>query len=164
MTNHQPTMHQMINDNRQGKTKASSGANVPSSALLGVTQRKLDMMIFLILLIVTVSGFMALHWFEDCSPLHFVGFMASIFGATCLFIALIVLPISRMGTHSQIAKFNAIDSTVQAARMRGESIENAAMQLKVAEANQWMASSKYWNRTVFDIWIHDDVSELRAIK
>jgi len=96
--------------------------------------------------------------------LSLTGTMAAIVGGVGLFTALIFLPLSRMSTESHIAQFKAISSTIQGARSRGESIENAAIQIKVSGANEWLASAKYWNGTVFDVWIVDEVESLDEIQ
>jgi hypothetical protein len=83
-------------------------------------------------------------------------------GLFCL--ALISVPLNRMESHAQISQFRAVGHTVTQARRNGPELESAAMQLKVAEMNQWLARQQYWNDTVFDIWIVDEVSELEPIE
>jgi len=45
-----------------------------------------------------------------------------------------------------------------------ESIENAAIQIEIAKWNQWIAGKKYWNDTLFDIWIPDEIETIEFIR
>ena len=77
-----------------------------------------------------------------------------------LFVAVVFLPFSRMDVRASIAEFEAI----RASRAGGSEIEAAAWRMKVAESNAWLASTRYYNRTVFDIWIPDAVEDLEPIE
>lgn len=81
-----------------------------------------------------------------------------------LILTAIILPVNIMEINSAIKQFQAVEITVNTARMNGEKIENAAMQLEIIKANQWLAAMKYYNHTVFDIWIPDSVESLQQIK
>ena len=123
-------------------------------------------MIILLLCAVWVVGGVALcyryHW-PDITNGSIIGFVSTVVGGVCLLIALSVLPINIMGTKSEIAQFRALEATAQAGR-GGEPLEMAAYQMKVAEANQWLADKQYWNGTVFGLWVPDEVDNLTPIR
>ena len=92
-----------------------------------------------------------------------VGFFAALVGGACLLMGLVGVPLERMETHAEIAMFHALGATATAA-LGVEALEMAAYQMKVAEANQWLASTQYWNGTLFDLWIPDVVDDLEPIR
>ena len=116
------------------------------------------MTILLILLVLFVACFFYTYWYD--SDLAFVG---SVFSGVILFVALIALPVNRMAVQAKIAGFHALGATAITAREADSGMEMAAYQMKVAEANQWLAGIKYWNGTMFDIWTPDEVEDLEPI-
>lgn len=90
--------------------------------------------------------------------------MTILVGSAILVISLICIPLLRMDTTSDIQKFNAIQMTIDNARINNAKYETAAFQIKISEANQWLASTKYWNDSIFDIWIPDIIEDLQYIK
>ena len=88
-------------------------------------------------------------------------FMAS--SSIFLFVALILVPVAYYETHSEIHQFVSVQETAETMR-NSPTMENAAFQLKIAEMNQWLASTKYWNTTMFKLWIPNEVDKLTPIK
>jgi hypothetical protein len=80
-----------------------------------------------------------------------------------LLICSISIPVERCGFNSNIKKLQAFEMTLDNMRQK-ESIENAAIQMEVAKWNQWIAGKKYWNDTLFDIWIPDEIKTIEFIK
>lgn len=100
-----------------------------------------------------------------CDWRELAGIIFTATGGIPLFIALLAFPVEYLGTRGQIVEFHSLRATLEAARIRDpKSIENAAFQVKIADANQWLASKQYWNRTHFDIWIPDAVDTLQPIR
>lgn len=118
------------------------------------------MLILLALLILTAVGLLILRH-DDMSA---VGFFSAMLGGTLLIVALVMLPLSRMGTHAKVAEYRSVQETLATARADSDSIENAAFQLKVAELNQWRANVTYWRTTPFALWIPAAVDELEPIR
>lgn len=118
------------------------------------------MTILIVLAILTAVG----CWLANKHSTELLGIMVAALAGVLLFIALIGVPFNRMEVYSNIAEFQSVRATITAARSRGESLENAAMQLKVAETNAWLANAHYWNQTLFDIWIPDVVMHLEPIR
>ena len=63
--------------------------------------------------------------------------------AVMFIISSIGLVVGRIDNTSKIKGFNAVRETVMQARLNGINIENTALQLKIAEMNQWLMETKY---------------------
>lgn len=119
------------------------------------------MLILTTLFIITAIGMVMMHR-DDGS---FWGFMILTFGCVLLFISIIALPVGHMETKSKILTFQAVEYTLNNSRISTlPEIERAAIQNQVIEVNKWLASIKYYNTTMLDIWIPDEVDELQPIK
>ena len=95
-----------------------------------------------------------------------LGVIIIIISGVLLFVALFALPINYYDYNARIQQFNSTKMTLEIAR-KNESIsllELAAIQQKVIEMNQWLASAKYYNQTIFDIWIPNAIEKLEPIK
>ena len=88
----------------------------------------------------------------------------AIIGGFVLIVSLAGLPIDYYGTKVEIEQFNALKSTIEKSRDQGRTIENAAFMMKIASANQWLAKKQYWNNTIFDIYIPDEVEKLKPLE
>ena len=82
----------------------------------------------------------------------------------CLLVGLISLPISRMDTSAKIAEYKSVELTLEQARKDDNQMENVALQHKIIDSNKWLASQQYYNGTLFDIWIPDEILKLKPIK
>lgn len=111
----------------------------------------------LVALFLLVTG---LFYYTDNDLWMFPSFILGV----VILVFLICLPFSYYGTKGNIAEFNSVKETLKIARDRGESIENAALQMKVIDSNKWLASTKYWNSTLFDSFIPDEVERLEPIR
>ena len=85
-----------------------------------------------------------------------VGFVFLCFLAT--------VPINRIDTKASIAKFNATAMSLAEARKQGNVLENAAMQQKVIEQNQWLSEAQYYRSSFWWLWVPVDVNKLNPIK
>jgi len=84
------------------------------------------------------------------------------------FLALLALAIALilpfyMTISAEIEAFNATKVSLFNAREHKNDFEVAAVQLKVFEANQWLAKVKFYNKH-FSLWIPEKVMELEPIK
>jgi len=70
----------------------------------------------------------------------------------------------QLTVRGDIVGFKETKATVERARETGSWIERAALQQEVIRANTWLARVKYWNKTVFDLWIPDAVDDLEPIR
>lgn len=64
----------------------------------------------------------------------------------------------------QIEGFRATRQTIERARDGGSQLENAALQQKVVEQNQWLAKQKWWGDTDIGFWIPPEVDSLEPIE
>lgn len=116
------------------------------------------------LIAMVAVGVVLVRFSDDWGGRNLAGIMLSSLAGAGLLVALIALSVERLSTHGGVVRLHSVRATLEAARARGESVENAAFQVKIAEANQWLASKQYWNGTAFDIWIPDAVDSLRPIR
>jgi len=87
-----------------------------------------------------------------------------IIGVLGLFLSLIMVPLNRMNVNAHIKMFQSVEQTAKVARDNNKMcLERAAFQQKVADKNEWLASTKYWNNTICDLWIPDKVKKLEPI-
>jgi hypothetical protein len=122
------------------------------------------MTILICLTVVMVVGWYAAVTSRNYDWAEIVGGTVAGLAGVLLVIAVVFVPVNRMGVQSKIRQFDAVRTTIDVARARGESIENAAFQLKVSEVNQWLAGVQYWNTTTFDLWIPDAVDAMEPIQ
>jgi len=80
-----------------------------------------------------------------------------------IFLMTLYLPLQRMETQSRIHEFIAIAETLKNARERSDAAEGVAFRLKIAEANAWLARTKYWRTTTFYIYIPAEIDDLKPI-
>lgn len=120
------------------------------------------MLIFIISALLLIAGIICLNK----NDMSLTGTLLITIGGFGLAVALITLPVINSSVKSEIREYYAIQSTVEVAR-NSESIsdiERAALTTKIIEANQWVVTQQYWNGTIFDIWIPDEVMELELLK
>ena len=99
------------------------------------------------------------EWFELLS-----GILA-IFAAITLLIAIIALPLNRAEHKSNIQRYHAFEQTIAKARQAGASeAERTAILMQITKWNQELASARYWNDTLFDIWIPDEYVKLPPLE
>jgi cell division protein FtsX len=93
-----------------------------------------------------------------------VGVILVIFSGIFLIICLVSLVTNPIEVRGDINKFLATKTTIEAARKTGIDIENTAVQHKIIESNQWLAKQQYFNSTIFELWIPDEVDKLKQIR
>ena len=119
-------------------------------------------MIILITLAALLIISLLLYAFTDFEA---AGFAFSVTFGVILFAALISIPVSRAEDGATIASHYALEETLSTSRMENLSeIERAAILTKIAEHNQLLASARYFNDTILDIWIADELAELPFLK
>jgi len=93
-----------------------------------------------------------------------MGLLVTLVGGFCLFFSLLLLPLQHFCYNAHIRGFNAVQETVNESRKAGINIEDAALKLKIVDQNMWLAETKYYNSTVWDIWIPDAIENLEPIR
>lgn len=121
------------------------------------------MIIFIGLTLLIVIGLFLLYndreWGTGAAGVFLMVF-PSIFLIICL-VSLITYPIE---VKSNINKFLATEATTEAARENGVDVENAAIQHKIIESNQWLVKEQYYNSTMFGLWIPNEVDNLKQMR
>lgn len=97
--------------------------------------------------------------------LEFTGELLVVFLIIILVVGLILIPITRIGFNAEIERYNAFKETLENARLEEMSeLERATIVDKIADWNMDIAKTRYWNKTIFGIYIPDEVTELEFIK
>ena len=121
------------------------------------------MILIIITLLVFIAGYLLYNYKEYDYEIS--GVFTMIFSGFILILMVVSIPINRMETKAEIKQFKSIQLTIQKARKNNnDKIENAAFQMKIADNNSWLAGISYWNTTVFDIWIPDEIENLKPIE
>lgn len=92
--------------------------------------------------------------------------VSTLFCGVILGFTLFTIPIERAFDRSAIAKYRAFKATVETARTKDKlsEMERAAILKDIAHWNQMIASERYWNSTVFDIWHVDEAANLPPLE
>ena len=100
----------------------------------------------------------------DWDLIEGTGAILAFISGMALVIGLIILPINRMDSFAKIAEYKSVELTLEQARKDDNQMENVALQHKIIDSNKWLASQLYYNGTLFDIWVPDEILELEPIK
>lgn len=99
--------------------------------------------------------------FYECSAL--IGIPIVVLSAVFIILVL-ALPAKRMEEKGEIRNYFAVKAVIESARAGGNSVESATLLSEVIKTNKWLVNSRYWNESVWDIYIPDKVMELRPLK
>jgi len=95
------------------------------------------------------------------------GGVLAVVGGAALLASLIALPTNILTIRSEIEQFKITKATYENARNNFDSlsfVENAAIQVDIAHLNRWLVDTQYFNETVFDIFIPDEIMDLKPLK
>ena len=69
-------------------------------------------------------------------------------------------------TMSEINQYNAAVISIETARENANlnDYERAALTLKIITMNEWLANAQYWNDSMWDEFIPDEVMNLQPVK
>lgn len=121
----------------------------------------LSALAFVILVVVLLLN--KIGWEVDTLR-QFIAMVILIIASIMLAIFIIWIPIARNDHTLELLEFNVIKNTIETSRLKSDRYENTSLQLKVIEANSWLARAKYDNSGLGDIWISDEVEKLTKIK
>lgn len=119
------------------------------------------MLLLIILGVLLIGGIVLANVSYD---FDMVGGITAIIAGVLLLIALIMLPLSYYGIEGEIQEYKSVVKSLEDARERNNDFENAALQQKIIDTNRWLASHQYWNNTIFDIYIPDEVAQLKPVR
>jgi hypothetical protein len=117
------------------------------------------MIILMVCAVFLMVGLALIFWGGLDWEVH--GMIANLVGGVGLAFCVTTIPLERMGWKSTFLEIEAIRET------RGTDtagIEDAAWRMKAAEVNAKLASGRYYNSTMFDLWIPDQVDDVEPLK
>ena len=117
-------------------------------------------MIFIILITLIILSYL-LHYH---TVMKGTGELMMVISISILVVAVLLWPLFYMSIESEIDGFESVRMTVNKSRNNISPIETAAIQLKIAEMNEWLVKIQYWNETIFELYIPDEVNNLEIIQ
>jgi hypothetical protein len=120
------------------------------------------MIIILVLVGMTVASYFILKTAQS-DAIEFVGCSTMVISGILLLMSIIALPVSHMTVMAEIGKFKAVQETVINTRATGN-MEQAALNIKIAEANSWLAETKYYRTTIFRDFVPSEIETLEPIR
>lgn len=123
-------------------------------------------MILLVLLgVLTIASAVIWKISDELSLMDIIGTFATFIFGLFFAGALIMLPISYYGTKADVYRYHSLKDTIEESRNSDISeIERAALTQEIADYNKYLASIKFWNDTIFDIYIYDGLAELEYLQ
>ena len=120
------------------------------------------MLVVLLLVVMIIVGklFLVYDWFE----LDMVGGAIFTISIILLIGILLSIPLTYYETVAEIEQFESVKISIENARMNGSELERVALQDRIMDTNKWIAYNKYWNGTIWNLWIPDKIMELEYIK
>lgn len=124
------------------------------------------MIICTILVLLVILGiFMCyLCHLTDSPTTGLIGAIIIIISVVCLIVSINEKIEKHFTVHANINEFVVTKVTIEQARSSGIAIENAAIQHKIIECNQWLAKAQYYNSSIWGWWIPDKVDSLELIE
>jgi hypothetical protein len=89
-----------------------------------------------------------------------IGILLCLSGGLGLALCVLTIPLNRMAWQSSFVEVEAIRQS----RETATEIEATAWRMKAAEVNAHLASGRYYNGTLFDLWIPDQINQVEPIQ
>lgn len=118
------------------------------------------------LIILLIAGLLLIKYdYKSKYEIDFIGYMVSVLSGVALTILLILLITFHVTVEADMRMYNVTKQTIEEQRKVPNNLENAALTEKIIEINQIIESDRYWNETIWDIWIPDRlINERELIK
>jgi len=95
----------------------------------------------------------------------FLGPCISIICLAILLIVAMLWPLNYYTEKENIQRYHAIKSTMENSRLtENTQFERVQLTQQILEVNTWIESCKYWNSTIFDRAIPDEIENLEYLK
>jgi hypothetical protein len=125
-------------------------------------------MIVLIMCICAIIIIYAIGYavWRDEFPDWYIQFVAGcLLAITLIFLGYSVpTGVNYIDTSVSRAQFYSVQKSINAARERGETIENAAMQQNIIDCNSWLAEAKYYRSSIFKYYVPKFIDTMIEIK
>jgi hypothetical protein len=116
-------------------------------------------LISLILLGLLIGGIILIDFIES------LGLIISVVLGFALGMFLLIWPINYFCDVVFIQQYGATKVTIEQARNKDiDPLERVELQKKIIEINNTIAIEKYWNQTILDEWIPDEIMDLEPLK
>lgn len=82
-----------------------------------------------------------------------------------LIVLLIAIPLNHHFGKAEVERYYVLKQTVEKSKgSEFSEIERAALLIEISEYNKDLASVKYWNNTIWDMWFYDGLAELEYLE
>ena len=123
------------------------------------------MIILISLVVMIVIGAFFLNRSTSCADWQdMTGTIMLAIGVILLIVALIAIPLRRISVMAGIERYKALQETLDNAREYGNEYEKATVVNSIIGMNKDIREKQYWNKTIFDIFIPDEIDKLELIK
>jgi hypothetical protein len=113
------------------------------------------MLIAFILAVIIIGLYV---WCEDQEILLIVA-------SAILLLHMLFWPFLYLSSKNDVVIYQVTKKTIENSRNSNPSeLERAALTNKIIEINQYLASAKYWNKTILGCYICDEVTRLEPLK
>lgn len=77
----------------------------------------------------------------------------------------ITLPLSRMSYKGSIEEYKATKYTIEESRKKeNNEAERVSLSKQIMETNMFIERNKRYNKSIFDLWIPDEIENLKMLK
>ncbi len=119
------------------------------------------MIILKILLVGLVLGILTRGYFKW----EFIGDVLIGICSILLIIVAITIPLNIQTTKADIQSYYVLKNTIEEARNNNFSeLERAGLVNRIIENNIALAKYQYYNNTIWDLWIPDEIMDLEPLK
>lgn len=123
------------------------------------------MLIFIILAVVCVGCFLGGKYLtRGYGPGNEILYLGCFISGLILVFALALMPLIRNEVKSDCVTYYQTAKSVEKARRTAPVGENYALTQAIIQQNNWLARTKYWNKTIWNWYIPDMVEEFEMIK
>lgn len=132
-----------------------------------IINKKDDIMLILVgSLLLTIISIILLKRVSYLSDWDTVLFISSLVFGAIFTLALIALPFSYYSSKAEVERYYILKETIEQSHSNHQisDLERAALTTQITEYNKDLASVKFWNESIFDIYIYDGLAELDYLK
>lgn len=122
------------------------------------------MTILLIFATITIGSIIGLRLIPSYSNWDIPFILCSVISGIITVLMLIAIPIERESVRSSIQAMEATRKTFETARAKTDNIERFSRLDEVISWNKWLARKQYHNANMWDLYIPDEIENIKPIK
>ena len=115
-------------------------------------------------IVLAVGIVLWVSFIDECNGAEIAGGIMTIISSILLVGALIGLPLQRAETQRFLRQYSMIRTENDRARIEGDVIERAALRTQINDYNSQLVTYQFWNDTIFDIYVPDEVMSIELIR